>query len=62
MDRTEQTNYPVWRRRCIECAFLGLNTPDGIYCKFKGLTFIAKNKPAFRCHKFVPYKTQGEKQ
>lgn len=52
--------YPEWRERCCDCEFLGLNSPEGIYCKRKiktnkdylygkKLIFIIGNSKDFEC-------------
>lgn len=61
--------YPKWRRRCLECACLGMNSDDGIFCKmylqdFKPetgpdliyqLVFFPKDTAPFTCDRFQRY-------
>lgn len=68
MNKNFAKKYPKWRRRCLECKHIGLNTPEGIYCK--GPQRLDPNLPllfipaditkSIRCKQFEQYKNPFE--
>lgn len=54
--------YQKWRQKCIKCEHLALNTPEGVYCKWKckgnavKYVFICKGAEPFKCEHYAEWK------